>query len=468
MEFTTMFSQNGKQLTVLDNFKFKFKYESKISGYKTWECTNKSYKAKLVFNKEKTLIQEKSVLDHTHEADSTIERQAVSNSIKRKISESNINEMPSKIIRKELRSLGNDTQLLTNDISYIRRNLYNKKTKYHPPLPKNINEVHEALINMNITTNKNENFLIIIDKETNIIIFTCLTNLKYLCSMEKVFMDGTFQFCTKFFYQFFVLHGFQNGIYTSLVYALLPNKRTSTYEHVFKKLRDACLTEGFVLNPNMFVIDFEIGIHEAVRSIWPTSIIRGCNFHLGQAWFRKLQNLGLSKLYIEGDTDEGKFLNYIFGLPFLEPHEVEDSFVFDLIADMPSNNQIVQSCDYLTETYMQDIFPPSLWASKSEVITNNVCESFHSKFNAYFYHHHPSLYKFIDALQDIQVDTYIKIKITYCAAQRHPLTHLFLFFTVLLKTTKKCLLLTSQKVPTIFSFLSEKTPLKKINVLLLS
>ncbi|KAL4088945.1 hypothetical protein QTP88_024023 [Uroleucon formosanum] len=302
MEFTTMFSQNGKLLTVLDNFKFKFKYESKISGYKTWECTNKSCKAKLVFNKEKTLIKEKSVLDHIHEADSTIERQAV------------------------------------------------------------------------------------------------------------IFMDGTFQFCTKFFYQFFVLHGFQNGIYTSLVYALLPNKRTSTYEHVFKKLRDACLTEGFVLNPNMFVIDFEIGIHEAVRSIWPTSIIRGCNFHLGQAWFRKLQNLGLSKLYIEGDTDEGTFLNYIFGFPFLEPHEVEDSFVFDLIADMPSNNQIVQFCDYLTETYKEDIFPPSLWASKSEVITNNVCESFHSKFNAYFYHHHPSLYKYIDALQDIQVDTYIKIK----------------------------------------------------------
>jgi len=50
-----------------------------------------------------------------------------------------------------------------------------------------------------------------------------------------------------------------------------------------------------------------------------------------------------------------------------------------------------------------------LWASKSEVITNNVCESFHSKFNAYFYHH-PSLYTFIDAIQDIQVDTFIKIR----------------------------------------------------------
>jgi len=51
-------------------------------------------------------------------------------------------------------------------------------------------------------------------------------------------------------------------------------------------------------------------------------------------------------VYIEGDTDEGKFLNYIFGLPFLEPDEVEDSFVSDLISDMPSKNQIIQFCDY--------------------------------------------------------------------------------------------------------------------------
>jgi hypothetical protein len=41
MEFTTMFSQNGKELTVLNNFKFKFKYESKINGNQTWECTKK-------------------------------------------------------------------------------------------------------------------------------------------------------------------------------------------------------------------------------------------------------------------------------------------------------------------------------------------------------------------------------------------------------------------------------------------
>jgi hypothetical protein len=74
MEFTTMFSQNGKELTVSNNFKFKFKYKSKINGNQIWKCTKKNMQVKIGFHKAKTLLQEKSVLDHSHESDSTIER----------------------------------------------------------------------------------------------------------------------------------------------------------------------------------------------------------------------------------------------------------------------------------------------------------------------------------------------------------------------------------------------------------
>lgn len=81
---------------------------------------------KLVFIKKKNLQQEKLVLDHSHESDSTIDHQAVSNNIKWKISKSNISEMPSKIIIKKLGSLENDTQILTNEIqnSWIQDNKY--------------------------------------------------------------------------------------------------------------------------------------------------------------------------------------------------------------------------------------------------------------------------------------------------------------------------------------------------------
>jgi hypothetical protein len=50
---------------VLNNFKFK----SKINGNQTWECTKKkNMGGEIGLHKEKTLFQEKSVLDHGHES----------------------------------------------------------------------------------------------------------------------------------------------------------------------------------------------------------------------------------------------------------------------------------------------------------------------------------------------------------------------------------------------------------------
>lgn len=85
-------------------------------------------------NKENILIREKACSIHNHEPELTINHQATRNSIKQKMSEINLNEMSSKIFRKDFRSLGNDTQLSTRDILYIRRNVYNTKTKYNPTL----------------------------------------------------------------------------------------------------------------------------------------------------------------------------------------------------------------------------------------------------------------------------------------------------------------------------------------------
>lgn len=65
----------------------------KISGYKTWECSNKKCKSKLVLNNKNITLQEKSFVEHIHEPDSTIDRQDLSNNIKRNISESNIRKL---------------------------------------------------------------------------------------------------------------------------------------------------------------------------------------------------------------------------------------------------------------------------------------------------------------------------------------------------------------------------------------
>lgn len=54
---------------------------------------------------------------------------------------------------------------------------------------------------------------------------------------------------------------------------------------------------NLILSPNTAHIDFEMAIRSVVKMIWPTTTMKERRFHLGQAWWRKIQNLDLSKSY---------------------------------------------------------------------------------------------------------------------------------------------------------------------------
>jgi len=47
----------------------------------------------------------------------------------------------------------------------------------------------------------------------------------------------------------------------------------------------------------MLFADFEKAIHSAALFVWPSVELKGCRFHLGQSWWRKIQALGLSNEY---------------------------------------------------------------------------------------------------------------------------------------------------------------------------
>ena len=106
-------------------------------------------------------------------------------------------------------------------------------------------------------------------------------------------MDGTFSFCTKYFYQFFTIHTIKNGVYIPLLFCLLKDKHASTYQFLFESLKQLCLENLILLNPEEIVIDFEPGLHKAAKDTWPNIKIVGCRFHLSQSWYRKIQHLGI-------------------------------------------------------------------------------------------------------------------------------------------------------------------------------
>jgi hypothetical protein len=44
-------------------------------------------------------------------------------------------------------------------------------------------------------------------------------------------------------------------------------------------------------------------MHVTVTNLFPDVVIKSCRFHLGQAWWRKIQALGLAKEYKKSVTD---------------------------------------------------------------------------------------------------------------------------------------------------------------------
>ena len=98
---------------------------------------------------------------------------------------------------------------------------------------------------------------------------------------------------------------------------------------------------------------------------------------------------------------------------FLSPDQVEDFSPEEFIVDEPNNSAVRTFSDYIFDTYISSNarFPPKLWAQYTATVcrTTNACEALHGRMKDMFYHAHPSIYIFIDALLEIQGRVYIKI-----------------------------------------------------------
>lgn len=414
MDLKIILSEKGKHLVVLHNYKYSFQKNLK-SGEKRWTCINKKCKSYVLsMGEADNLTVTKHVREHCHNANvEQLNRQIVSTSCKRKAT-NDLSEKPAKIIRRELQD-NLPLTINTSDVAAIRKNLYNARRKLLPPLPTSVEQTFDILGKMKVETSRGENFLLFSDAAAQIAIFSCKSNIEFLGKVKRIYLDGTFNYCPQFFFQFFTIHGYYKGHYIPLIFSLLPNKRCETYQKLFHIVIEICNKMSVTLNILEIVIDFEKAIHKAVEQVWPLAEVIGCRFHLLQSWYRKIQQIGLIPAYKDESSDAGQWLKLTFALTFLNPAEVSDCFVFDLLSIAPPDNEKIQMyCDYLIDNYISEesLFPPKLWAENSAELTRttNACESFHRHFNESFYKCHPNIFIFIDKLKEFQMETYIKLQ----------------------------------------------------------
>jgi hypothetical protein len=76
----------------------------------------------------------------------------------------------------------------------------------------------------------------------------------------------------------------------------------------------------------IFKSDFEISSLKAIKNVFLFSRISGCQFHLEQNIFRRIQKLGLQNIY-NVDTNVRRFTKALTALSYVRVSEILNTFI---------------------------------------------------------------------------------------------------------------------------------------------
>jgi hypothetical protein len=237
------------------------------------------------------------------------------------------------------------------------------------------NELHKHE-NENLLDNFNA-----LSLRNRVIYFTTDQNLKLISTYSDWYCDGTFNISPTIFKQVYTFHIIIRGTTLPMLYALLPNKKQTTYKKLFR-----LISKHLTKNPTSINCDFEIAAINALKLVFGCRIC-GCYFHLCQSFWRKIQADGLKKWF---NSDVRSTFRITKALAFLPEEDVVSGFEYVKQTAPASTKSFIT---YIENNYIGKTkdgqrvsarFPISLWNLNGRVKaglprTNNNVESWHSR-----------------------------------------------------------------------------------------
>lgn len=237
------------------------------------------------------------------------------------------------------------------------------------------------------------------------LIFATPGNIDAMTDAEHLIIDGTFKSAPKHFTQLFTLHGlFPDGWHLPLYYSLLPGKTTTLYRNVLEQID---LTGPY--QPQSVLMDYELAIHNAVSSVWPSSTRRGCFFHFKKALFRNLVQSNLGEEYSVPDSDIRKSFALMGALAFVPENDVLTCWRHLeplLPPDMADFTSYFQRT-WIGSSSTDPMFDTAMWNQHDASLmllprSSNIAEGWHHGFNSMLSCSNPTIWKFLDCLKSEQ------------------------------------------------------------------
>lgn len=241
-----------------------------------------------------------------------------------------------------------------------------------------------------------------------ILIFGRSRSLNVLHQSDMWYADGTFKIAPPLFSQVYILLAkYLDGVHP-LLYALLPDKRSQTYERLFQIIIDMKPD----LKPVSIACDFEQAAINAFKNKFPGVKIYGCLFHLSKNFRMQMCELDLISKY-KNDADFSIAIKMILALAFIKIEDLNNAIDL-LTTEIP--DEVLPLLDWFEEYYIGRIirnrrrsarFPPELWNVYERVLndedrTNNYAEAANRRLNLQMGVQHPTLWTFISCLRKVQ------------------------------------------------------------------
>jgi hypothetical protein len=247
------------------------------------------------------------------------------------------------------------------------------------------------------------NFLLANDGDQDkMLICGSVEGLAPITQADTIYFDETFYTAPHLFAQLYTLHAISYGQMFPLAYGMLPDRRQNTYQRFIHLIVEADATNDMNFDPDITMVDYEMGAIRAYQYTLPNTEVRGCLFHYGQAIIRAVQRVGLQVQYQEAAADDPlkRWIRRTTSLPLIPLHDF--NAVWDrIMADAPQINEANAFRNYVDRTWMdQDAmrYNRVIWNQYDrlqESRTINALEGWHHKLNTYVGKAHPNIFELI-------------------------------------------------------------------------
>jgi hypothetical protein len=128
------------------------------------------------------------------------------------------------------------------------------------------------------------------------------------------------------FQVYVIMCKFDTGKAIPCCWALLPNKTEDAYQLMMDAIMKKVNRDGLEDHkPSEFSVDFESTMIKIIKARFPGSKITGCTFHMRQAVWRKLQEIGLIPFFFN-DADFQELVYMIYALSFVPMDKIVDYY----------------------------------------------------------------------------------------------------------------------------------------------